>query len=389
MPIGRQAYWQLSGFYFFYFALLGCVAPYWGLYLDHQGYSAYSIGILLAVWALSKVVAPNLWAWLARHKLSPLVVCRIGAAFSIISFLPVFFSPGFYVLALAIFLYSFFWNAILPQFEMITLNLLADNKIYYSRIRLWGSFGFICSVVGLGFFFEWFSLGYLPWIMLLLLILILANTLLVKITMSSESGVSEGFLRYFWQKPVLAFFVVTGLMQMAHGPYYTFFSLHMSNTGYNSSAIGWLWALGVIAEIIVFWYMHQIRLKFSFRFLMLMSLFLAVCRWLAIGWFADSLLFLLVVQCFHGATFGVMHALAMEYIHAKFPGASQGQGQAVYSGISFGVGGALGAYLGGLSWDLYGAAICFAIASGYSLCAFVIAWRYLDWKSPHDERLSY
>jgi PPP family 3-phenylpropionic acid transporter len=375
--ISRQTYWQLSSFYGVYFALLGCVAPYWGLYLHYEGYSALDIGILLGIWALSKVLAPNIWAWLASHKLSSLSVLRLGAGLSIVFFIPIFFVSGVFLLGVFIFLYSFFWNAILPQFEVITLSMLKDQQHLYSRIRLWGSLGFIISVVGLGLIFEGLSYEYLPIVMLILLVFIFLNACWVRVEYSVVKSVSKGFTAYLFKKPVIAFFIVMALLQMAHGPYYTLFSLHMVSYDYSSTAIGWFWALGVVAENIVFWYMHKIREVLTFRFLILMSLLLGVVRWAVIGWYADVLWLLLLVQCFHAATFAIMHALAMEYITINFPGRSQGQGQALYSGFSFGIGGALGAYLSGLSWNMYGAGVCFTLASVYCLIACIIAYRYI------------
>ena len=56
-------YWRLSGFYFFYFGLLGTLVPYWSLYLKDLGFSAVAIGGLMAIPQLTKIGAPNLWGW--------------------------------------------------------------------------------------------------------------------------------------------------------------------------------------------------------------------------------------------------------------------------------------------------------------------------------------
>ena len=68
MPANAQVpYWRLSSFYFFYFALLGCISPYWGLFLDDKGFSAQEIGELMALFGLVRILAPNVWGALGDY----------------------------------------------------------------------------------------------------------------------------------------------------------------------------------------------------------------------------------------------------------------------------------------------------------------------------------
>ena len=61
-PLGRLAAW-----YFFYFAFVGAFAPYFTLYLQDIGQSAWEIGVLMSVPQVMRLLAPNLWGWLADH----------------------------------------------------------------------------------------------------------------------------------------------------------------------------------------------------------------------------------------------------------------------------------------------------------------------------------
>ena len=60
-------YFRLSNFYFLYFAFIGAFAPYFGLYLKSLGFSAFQIGVLLAVNPVARIFGPNIWGWLADH----------------------------------------------------------------------------------------------------------------------------------------------------------------------------------------------------------------------------------------------------------------------------------------------------------------------------------
>jgi PPP family 3-phenylpropionic acid transporter len=70
-----------------------------------------------------------------------------------------------------------------------------------------------------------------------------------------------------------------------------------------------------------------------------------------IGFGTASVGVLVLAQCLHAATFGSFHAASMEFVRRHFGHAGQGQGQALYSAVSFGAGGALGALGSGWLWD--------------------------------------
>lgn len=84
-------YWRLSGFYFFYFALLGSTAPFLGLYFDHLGFSPERIGELIAIPMLMRCLAPNLWGWLGDATGRRLEIVRLGALCTLLSFGLIFF----------------------------------------------------------------------------------------------------------------------------------------------------------------------------------------------------------------------------------------------------------------------------------------------------------
>lgn len=367
-------YWRLSGFYIFYFAVLGAVAPYLGLYFDHLGFSAERIGELVAIPMLMRCLAPNLWGWLGDATGQRLVIVRIGAICTLLSFALIFFSKSYAWLALVMALHAFFWHAVLPQFEVITLAHLREQASRYSQIRLWGSIGFILAVVGLGALFERFGLDVYPIALMAIMAGIVISSAWVPNAAPEqrpETVGQGGFARQLCRPSVLAFFACVGLMQVSHGPYYTFFSIHLEALGYGRGTIGLLWALGVVAEILVFLIMAALLARFSLRQVLAASFVLAAIRWLLLGTLADHLAVLLVAQLMHAATFGSFHAAAIHFVQRSFGHRQQGQGQALYATLA-GVGGALGALYSGYSWESLGPIWTFAIASLAALAAAVI-----------------
>ncbi len=368
-------YWRLSGFYFFYFASLGALLPYWGLYLKSLGYDITAIGNVMAIIMATKIISPNIWGWIADHTGRRMAIVRIGSLCAALAFAGVFFQDGFVWLAIVMMLFSFFWNAALPQFEATTFNYLGDHAHRYSSIRLWGSIGFIVAVWGLGEVMQGQGIQLLPWILFGLFVAIWVNSLLVPEEAAGHLPLDHTPLRKILSQPhVVGLLLVCFLLQAGHGPYYTFYSIYMKAHGYSLSQIGGLWALGVIAEVIVFLWMHRLVPKFGLRNLLLASLLLAMIRWILIGLFPEHLSIMLLAQCLHAATFGVFHAAAIQLIHTYFKGKHQGKGQALYSSLSFGAGGALGSFYSGYVYEYFGALQMFVIAAAISLLAFFIAW---------------
>lgn len=371
-------YWRLSGFYFFYFALLGGTAPFLALYFDHLGFSPARIGELIAIPMLMRCLAPNLWGWLGDHTGQRLLIVRFGALCTLVCFAGIFLGQSYAWLALIMATHAFFWHAVLPQFEVITLAHLREQAARYSQIRLWGSIGFIVAVVGLGLLFEWLSLDAYPAALLVIMAGIVASSLWVpnaQPLLRANSLESEGFVRQLRRPGILAFYVCVGLMQLSNGPYYTFLTLHLEGVGYSRGAIGLFWALGVVAEILLFLVMARLLQRYSLRAVLLASFLITAVRWLLLGNLAQYLPLLLLAQCMHAATFGAFHAACIHFVQRSFADRQQGQAQALYVSLA-GIGGALGALYAGYSWKSLGPAWTFAIASLVALlAAFIIATR--------------
>ena len=371
-------YWRLSGFYLFYYATLGAFVPYWSLYLAGLGYAPAAIGQLMALMMMTRVVAPNVWAWIADHTGRRMPIVQLGSLAAALAFSGVFFAQHFWWLALVVMSFSFFWNASLPQVEVTTFNHLGAQPHRYGGIRLWGSIGFIVSVAGLGPLLDRFGTGLLPAALMALFSAIWLSSLWVPERSLGHAPQGHAPLRdVLSQRHVVALLAVCFLMQASHGPYYTFYSIYLQDHGYSRSLIGQLWALGVIAEIGVFVVMPRLVPRFGLRALLLSSLTLAVLRWLLIGYFVDSLPMLIIAQVLHAATFGVYHGAAIQLIHRYFRGSHQGRGQALYSSLSFGAGGAVGALYSGYIWASGGGVISFGVAALISGGALLFAWRGL------------
>jgi len=372
-------YWRLSSFYFFYFAILGASTPYWNLYLKYIGFNAAEIGELFALMVGTKIIAPNVFGWLADYSQKSMVIIRVASFFAALLYSGFLFTHDYHWIAWITLSFSFFWNASLPQFEANTLFHLKNEPHRYSHIRIWGSIGFIVAVLGIGKLLDHQPLSLLPLAITLLLGFVALTSLIVpEAPRHLDTAHKHERLLSIIKKPeVLAFFISGTLLQCAHTPYYVFYSIYLKHFHYSALLIGGLWTLGIVAEIVLFLFMKRLLARFSLRAVLLSSIALTAVRWLLIAWYADQLWGLVLAQCLHAASFGGIHAAAIHLIHHYFGHHHQGKGQAFYGSICYGIGGVIGAYYAGLFWEEAGPVVVFSCSALITVVAWLIAYLWI------------
>lgn len=357
-------YWGLSGFYFFHFAFIGAFAPYWSLYLQSLSFSSFQIGVLMSLLHGMRVFAPAAWGWLADHTGKRMRIVRLAAVAGLISYCAVFLGKSFAWLFAAMVMLSFFWSASLPLIEATTLSYLGDGAARYGRIRVWGSVGFIFAVTSVGYLLDATEIGSLLWAVLGFKLGIVCFTRWIPEIETTVHAAGGQSIRQTFRRPeVLAFFVACLLMAFAHGPYYTFYSIYLVEHGYTKSTVGWLWATGVICEIGIFFLMPQLMHRFRLKQIMVFSFGCGMARFLMIGWAVDWPFMILFAQVLHAATYGAHHATSMLLVHRFFQGRHQARGQALYTSLTFGLGGTLGSLFSGYAWEGLGPGFTFTVSA--------------------------
>jgi len=373
MSNSKNYHWRIAGFYLFYYAFVGMFAPYWSLYLKSIHFDVIEISILMSIQPVMRMLAPSVWGWLADHTGKRLLVVQVAATLSALFYLGVFVTTGFWGLFLVLVLMAFFWSASIPLVEATTMSYLGKNTAHYGRIRSWGSIGFIVTVVGLGYAFDYVAIAWLLWAGLVCEIGILIFSRLIPETeVLAHHTDHQSIKQLLFQPRVIALFGACFLMSVAHGPYYTFYSLYLVEHGYAKSAVGGLWAVGVICEIGVFFVMPSLVKRFGFTRILLISFSGAVVRFLLIGWTVDWVVLLLIAQMLHALTFGAYHAASVGLVHEFFKGRHQSKGQALFGSITYGAGGMVGGLASGPIWQHLGASVLYSMSAVAALLGLLL-----------------
>jgi PPP family 3-phenylpropionic acid transporter len=315
------------------------------------------------------------WGWIADHRGGRIGIVRMATGVTLLIFLFIPHMPSFGWMMALMTLYGFFWNAAPPQIEVVTFNHLGDKDAHYGRIRLWGSVGFIVSVTTLGWLLQKHGLGLLPmWITSMLAGVFLVSLSIQEKPVQATLGHAQGLFRVLRRPEVLALLTACCLIQLSHGPYYSFFSIYLEANDYSRSQIGVLWSLGVFAEIFVFLAMPFLARRLGMRRLFLFAIAVTVMRWSLLANFVNNEAIIVCVQLMHLASFGLYHAVAVNLIHRFFRGKLQGRGQALYSSVSFGLGGGIGSLLSGYLWDISSPTTIYTMAAVVAVIAWLICW---------------
>ncbi len=364
---------RFSAFYFFYFAAVGIQVPYWSVYLKSIGVDAFGIGLFVALVTSVKIVAPPLWAWACDRSPHPLRIVRISGVGATVCFALVFASSQFHWLVLAMFGFNLFWAAQLPQIDAVALATLGDRRHRYGRLRLWGSVGFIAAVLVGGRVVDAYGVSVILPILLGLYVATLLMTAGVDES-AGVSGVSTGStLRWRPSRTTILFLAIGLLMQASHGTFYTFFTIHLSNLGYSNSAAGFFWALGVLCEVGMFYFMHRVFAKMTVQWVLTASFAIACLRWLLLAVASDYVAVLIFTQMLHAVTFAAWHAASMQFIHEHFPKHMKHRGQALHGSLCFALGTAVGGLIAGFVWEHYGAAMAWSSAAAMAALATVLS----------------
>ena len=370
---------RYSAFYFFYYAGLGAFSPYIGRFVDALGHSGYVLSAMLAMWYASRIVAPPAWTALLARSHRPGLLLLLGCLL-ILGFSAGFTSlHGVIGLCAVTALFGLAYNAVLPQFEAMTLAALGPRSGEYGHIRVWGSIGFLLVASSYGWLLDRLGATAFPWLLLPLCAALALAALPHRHASPPRDESPHVDKAALWRRPgIRRFLLVALLMQTAFGAFYVVYTLHLQAAGHGGLAVGLLWGTGVLSEILTFRLMPRLFARFGAPALMSFCLAVTVLRWAVTALFPEQLALMFATQTLHAFSFAVFHACCMRQMAESFPGRDAAAGQSLLYSVSSGVGGVLGAVLAGLMWEWHGGLAAFLAASFVA----ALAWGVYAWRRP-------
>jgi PPP family 3-phenylpropionic acid transporter len=367
MPVS----FRLAAFYFASFAGVALMVAYFPPYLAARGLTPAGIAWVLALPQLARVVAPAAWGAIADRSGAQRAIVIVACAANVACYALLPATSGIAAIAWLVALTSLVSTAALPLVEAITLKTLAGQAGRYGPIRLWGSIGFMGAVLAGGAWLDAHDVRFVPYALLVFALATLGASFALP---TGSAHAAPPAARGPLTRSGAALLASALCMAVAHGTLYAFFTLHLQRLGYSASLIGFLWMLGVLAEVGVFLYLPALFRRYALSTLLIVSAACGVVRFLAIGWMGEWLIVLLAAQVLHAATFGSYHAAAVAAVQRTFPPHAHALGQSLFSSVGYGAGGALGVLAAGWAWQAAGPALAFSVSAGAALMGLFFAY---------------
>ncbi len=348
--------WAFGSFFFLYFAYVGLVSPYASLFFLDRGFNVIEIAVLMSMLQITRIVGPFSWGWLSDYLSNRVGIIRFCACLAALVFVCIFFLNSYMAFFVWMFVLHTILSSLMPLGESATVHALFKDNSFdkrYGRLRLWGSIGFIAMVLVAGELFQRKGIELYPIVGMIVLSLLALITFLLHEPKMERRKMVKGELLVVLFNPDVRWFLLSGFfMIFAHAALYVFYSLYLSNLGYNKFQIGLFWALGVFAEVIFFYFQSKVLSRLDAEVVLQASFGVGVVRFALIALYPVTPV-LIFAQILHAGTFAAHHSAGTKLLQRWFTGPLQARGQALMATISYGLGGTLGGLCAGWIWDAF------------------------------------
>ena len=335
-------FFKLSAFYFFYFAAVGVYVIFLPKVLLDIGYTTTNIGIVLALAPLMRFLTPFLF--LKHVKLDQSLfkyVLLLSTTSASLFYVTI---DSFYLFMLNNAILGVCLSLLLPYIELIAIKELKDR---YGRSRLYGSIGFMLVGLVLAKYLTVPQIALHYYLIATVLTAVFAFSLLKydDVQLSANKDDEKFSLLKYWP-----FWVSLFLMQVSFGGFYNFFTIYETAHGISLEMTSYLWAFGVICEILIFYYQAPL-LKKNLLLMIKFSIAITSFRWFLLFLYPDSLTISFFTQSLHAFSFGLYHSAVILFLYQLY--SNKKLAQQFMLGVAYGLGGFLGAVISGQFYGEY------------------------------------
>jgi PPP family 3-phenylpropionic acid transporter len=313
--------------------------------LNTIGYDGSEIGIIFSAAPLVRFLVPLLFIKGFKLGNTSFYTALVILFFSVFAF---YFSiNNFYMLLFSNILFGVGLSLVLPYIELLSLNEIGKEK--YGKSRLFGSIGFMAVALVLVKFLSKPQIA-LNYLLILTLITIFFAFLVVKNAHSLKNKTAEHIKNDVNLFKDWRLWLGFALMQVGFGAFYNFFTIYETSYGISMDMTIYLWSFGVIIEIIMLYFQGRLLNK-NLLLILQITIFATIIRWLIVFAFPTNLAMLFFAQSIHSLSFALFHSSAISYLYHLYK--NKPLAQQLFSGISYGLGGLLGAFISGYIYEYF------------------------------------
>jgi MFS transporter, PPP family, 3-phenylpropionic acid transporter len=351
---------RLALFYGTVFGLIGTHLPFFPVWLKAVGIDSSWIGIITAVPSVTRfTILPLVTGLAERHQ--SLRAAMVMTAFATALGFSVIGTQHQAVLVFIVYVATAcVWTPMVPLTDAYALRGVARYGLDYGPLRLWGSAAFVVGALVCGLLVDVIAARHLIWVIAAMggLGALVSLTLQRLDNPRTAPAARQGAGALLRDPAFVAMIVAAALIQGSHAAYYSFASITWQSAGLGGLTIAGLWALGVIAEIVVFALSPRFTLQPSL--LVVIGGLSGLARWLITAQ-EPSLPVLSLVQLAHGLTYGLTQVGTMGLLIRHVPAHSMARGQGYLAACS-GIVSSIAAILSGAIYARYGNGVYYVMA---------------------------
>lgn len=366
---------RVAALYAALFIVAGIQQPFFPVWLEAKGLDPGTIGVVLAVPMIVRILAIPVATRAADRRDALRAVILVLSCAAIAGYALVGLAEGAAAILITYAIASLAFTPVMPLAETYALKGLIARGQAYGPVRLWGSATFILGNFAAGLATDVLPARHLIWMIVAAGVLITLAALALAPLSSVVPTASEQYRprRSLLRDPAfIAVLAAASLIQASHAVFYGFSALQWRAAGLDGTTIAALWALGVVAEIVLFALSGRLPPFFQPTVLLMIGAAGGSLRWAAMA-FDPPTFALPWLQLLHALSFGATHLGALGFVARHAPAGQSATAQG-YLAIALGaaMAGAMG--ISGVLVADFGsrayAAMALAAAAG-GVCGYV------------------
>ncbi|MBN1779964.1 MFS transporter [bacterium] len=377
----------VRGNYFFYAFALGSLYPYFAPYFKETlSISNFELGLLLLVRPAMSLVSQLFWSRFIDshgHRSRWAVILSVASA-GLAPFILLGRSLSAIVVLFAI--WSFFNAPLNTLMDAVAFDYLGTHRrMRLAFLRIFASMGWITATMSLGRLYDiaGLSCAFLVFPAGVLIAAWFVNRIPGDASNNQEKSHHSRLMRQLLVKPRILIFLMTVLIfETANNMGYQFLSVYGKFLGANNVQVGWIWAIGTIAETVTMLTFVKIVQKTGTKKILAIGMIMTVFRWVPMA-FIHSWWQLLPFQMLHAFTFTFGYLGAAMFMDMESPSQIRFTAQAFYSLFVLNTGAIMGSFLGGVISDHRGYGASFALAGILTAVAAVMLMVFVKEPETH------
>ena len=371
-----RCWFQIAGYYAASFAVLGVYMQFFPVWLhEARGLGEQDVAIVMAAQTIARTVAGPFWS----HR-----VDRLGDARRVLVWLSCASLPAFALFGastavpaccVAAFVFGSLYSPSYPILDAAAMQAAHERGFAFGRVRMVGSLAYLVILLGSGSALD--ALGIAAVYPALLVGLGMMALAAFALPASAPHGAGPAPAGVPWwtllrSRQFVLLLAASAAIQGSHATFYNLSTVHWGAHGISKTTASWLWAEGIVAEIVVFALGRSVAERVRPTTLMLLGGAGAVVRWLLVG-SVTSVPLLFATNWLHGLSFAATYIGTLRALERRVAPGQRATAQGLLGAATSGIGMVVCGLLGGAVYQrAQGAA--FHVMAGFAVLGIGVTW---------------